>query len=50
MLENQQKRWKQDKWISQPMFEENNEDILANVFSNGVLHTVTETPAATDLV
>ena len=32
VLENQQRGWKQDKLISQPMFLENNEDILAKSY------------------
>ena len=51
MLENQQKRWKQDKLISQPLFEENNlGGTLAKILSNVGLHRVTEALAATDLI
>ena len=51
MLENQQKRWKQDKLISQPLFEENNlGGTLAKGLSNVGLHRVTEALAATDLI
>ena len=32
MLEKQQKGRKQDKWISQPIFEENKEDVLAKSY------------------
>ena len=51
VLENQQKRWKQDKLISQPLFEENNlGGTLAKGLSNVGLHRVTEALAATDLI